>query len=295
MRFHHLVFLISINIIWGFNFIAVNYVVADLSPVLSNASRFMLVALALAPFLRIIKGQMRQVLWVATVLGVFHFGMFMLAMSLTGGVSELAIVNQLSVPFSTILAVILIGEVVHLPRIMGITISFLGVMIMGFEPHIFAHMDAVLVMAMAAFLVSYATILMRKLRHVKAMTIQAWVALVGFSGSVILSIIFESGQVEALKTISSSAVWGLLYSAIGASVIGHGGVNYLLRHYEVSVISPYMVLTPVFGVVGGVFVLGEILTTRMVVGAVLTLIGVLVITFRNSSRRAKVQANTEII
>lgn len=104
MRFHHLVFLISINIIWGFNFIAISYVVADLSPILSNASRFLLVALALSPFLKVIKGQMRQVLWVATVLGVFHFSMFMLAMSLTGGVSELAIINQLSVPFSTILA-----------------------------------------------------------------------------------------------------------------------------------------------------------------------------------------------
>ena len=72
-------------------------------------------------------------------------------------------------------------------------------------------------------------------------------------------------------------------------------MNYLLRHYEVSVVSPYMLLVPVFGVMGGVFVMDETLTSRMIIGGLLTLGGVAIITLRNYVRKVKLQANTEIV
>ena len=295
MHLHHLAFVILINMIWGLSFIALKYSVADLSPLLANAGRFLFVAIALLPFLKIVKGRMRQVLWVATIFGVFHFGIFIFAISLSSGVSEVAIAAQLSVPFSTLLAIVMLKEVVHVPRVLGITISFMGVLVMGLDPEIFAHIGSIICMATAALLVAYATILMRKLKDIPAMTLQAWVALMGFGGSVLLSAIFESGQVEAVKNISSPAVYGLVYSAVGSSIIGHAGVNFLLRHYEVSVVSPYMLLTPVFGVLGGVLILDETLTTRMMAGGLLTLAGVAIITLRNYIRKVKIQANTEIV
>jgi O-acetylserine/cysteine efflux transporter len=295
MRLHHLAFILIINMIWGLSFIAIKYTTAELSPFLINSLRFLIVALALFPFLKVIRGQMRDTLLVAIVLGVFNFGIMVTAVSIAGGVSEIAIVSQLGVPFSTLLAIIMLGEVVHIFRIMGIVVSFLGVVIMGFDPKVFAHIDAMLLIALSALLYAYANILMRKLKNIPAMTLQAWVGIVGFVGSVLLSAILETGQIEAVKNLSSTAIWALFYSAIGASVIGHSGMNYLLRHYEVSVVSPYMLMMPVFGVLGGVFILDEILTPRIIIGGVLTLAGVGLITLRNQMRKVKIQVNTEIV
>lgn len=295
MRFHHLLLLLLINMIWGGSFIAIKFATAELSPVLTNTLRFFIVSLALLPFLKIIKGHMKHVLWVATILGIFHFGIMITAVSLSGGVSEIAIVTQLGVPFSTLLAILMLGEVVHKLRIIGIAISFIGVMVMGLDPDIFGHIEALLLMALSALVYAYANILMRKLKNVPAMSLQAWVAIAGFGGSIALSAILETGQIETISTLSSKPILALLYSAIGSSIIGHAGMNYLLRHYEVSVVSPYMLLMPVFGVMGGVFILDETLTVRMIIGGLLTLGGVGIITLRNQMRKVKVQVNTEIV
>lgn len=295
MRIHHLAFILLINMIWGLSFIAIKISTAELPPFSINALRFLIVAIVLLPFLKVIKGQMRSMLAVSVLLGVFNFGILITAVSLAGGVSEIAIVAQLGVPFSTLLAIMLLGEVVHILRIIGIAVSFLGVLIMGFDPQIFAHIDAILLMTLGALLYAYANILMRKLKHVPAMTLQAWVAIVGLLGSVVLSSIIETGQIEAIQNVSSKAILAIFYSALGSSIIGHSGMNYLLRHYEVSVVSPYMLMMPVFGVMGGVFILDETLSARMIIGGILTLGGVSIITLRNQMRKVKIQVNTEIV
>ena len=295
MRIHHLAFILLINMIWGLSFIAIKISTAELPPFSINALRFLIVAIALSPFLKVMEGQMRSMLAVALLLGVLNFGILITAVSMAGGVSEIAIVAQLGVPFSTLLAVLILGEVVHIVRIIGIAVSFLGVLIMGFDPQIFAHIDAILLMALGALLYAYANILIRKLKHVPAMTLQAWVAIVGLLGSVILSSIIETGQIEAIQNVSSKAIWAIIYSALGSSIIGHSGMNYLLRHYEVSVVSPYMLMMPVFGVMGGVFILDETLSVRMIIGGILTLGGVGIITLRNQMRKVKIQVNTEIV
>ena len=107
-------------------------------------------------------------------------------------------------------------------------------------------------------------------------------------GSLLLSFMFETGQVDMVKTAPTSAWLAVLYSGIASSVIGHGGANYLLRKYEVSVVSPYFLLTPVVGVIAGVVLLGEDFTWRMAVGGALTLTGVLVVTLRNNARSARI-------
>ena len=41
----------------------------------------------------------------------------------------------------------------------------------------------------------------------------------------------------------------LLFTAFGASLIGHNGYYYLLQRYEVSLIAPLSLLSPILGVV----------------------------------------------
>jgi len=293
MKTRDVLLVILVTLVWGLNFIAVKWAVEDLPPLVANAIRFVVVVIVLLPFLKVIPGRMKDLAMAAVSLGVIHFGAVFMGMQLAGGVGAVAIASQLNVPFSTILAIIILKETVGWKRVVGIALSFIGVMVLGFDPSVFAYWDALLIIVFASFMYAVSAILMRKLKEVRAVTTQAWVGLAGIIGSAILSSMFETGQFEAIANTSAKAWAAVVYTGIGSSVIGHGGANYLLRKYEVSVVSPYFLMMPIFAVGSGILVLGEEFTWRMAVGALLTLSGVLVVTLRNSAR-AKSLAVAEV-
>ncbi len=156
-----LLFLVFINLVWGLNFIALKWAVADFPPLVSNAIRFLIVAIVLAPFLRHTVGRFREVLGVAFLLGVLHFGIVIMAMKLSQGVTSVAIVSQLSIPFATIFAILMLKEHVGWKRVAGIAFSFAGVLIIGFDPVIFSQGTALVMMAVGAAFIALSTIYMR--------------------------------------------------------------------------------------------------------------------------------------
>lgn len=277
---------ILIAAVWGFNFLATKWAVEDFPPMLANSIRFMIVLIVLSPFLRRVPGKAVQLAAASILLGVLHFGLLFWGMKLSDGVGSVSIASQLNVPFSTILAIIILKETVGWWRIMGISISFLGVILLGFDPVIFAYWDGIITVILAAFVYAVAAILMRQLKDVPASTTQAWVAVAAIPGSLLVSLLVEAGQWEAIQTAETRAWLAVLYTAIASSIIGHGGANYLFRKYEVSMVSPYFLVMPFFSVAAGVLVLGEVVGWEMAVGGLMTILGVFIVTIRNNRRVA---------
>jgi len=281
----HLLFALAINFIWGFNFIAVAAAVDSLPPVLSNAMRFAIVLIALAPFLRRVRGQMGALLAIAFIMGVMHFAMMFTAMAVAIDIAPLAIAAQTNIPFATLLAVLILGERIGLWRTAGIAVAFIGVVVMGLEPKGFGQINALALMLFAALAYGVAAILMRRLRGASPMTVQAWTAAAAVPGSLLLSAGLESGQIAALTNAPWQAYAGIAYAGIAASILGHGGMYYLIQRYPVSVVAPYFLLAPIFAVISAVLVLGERLELQELVGGALTLAGVLLITLRQRRRQ----------
>jgi len=136
----------------------------------------------------------------------------------------------------------------------------------------------------SAFVGSFASILMRQVKEVPVFEMQALIATMSWPVLVVLSVIFESGQVEAARTASLIQWGGIAYVALMSSLIAHAGFYWLLQRYEVSQITPLTLLAPLFTVVFGVILLGETLTWRIVIGAVVTLVGVAIISMRQPTR-----------
>jgi len=284
MRPIHVMLAFLVAAVWGFNFIAAKWAVQDFPPLFANGLRFLLVLVVLFPFLRVVPGKMAQLLKVAVALGVVHFGLLFWAMSLADGVGSISIASQLNVPFSTILAIIILKETVGWKRVFGISISFAGVLFLGFDPVIFSYWDAVGFIVCAAFVYAVSAVMMRQLRDVPATTMQAWVALAGLIGSFAVSSVLESGQLESLSSAGTRAWLSVGYAGLISTVIGHGGANYLFRKYEISMVSPYFLVMPFFSVMGGVLILDEVVGWEMVVGGGMTIFGVLIVTLRNNQR-----------
>jgi O-acetylserine/cysteine efflux transporter len=203
--------------------------------------------------------------------------MIFVGLNAGGNIASIAITTQLYVPFSAIFASVFLREKISLVSLLSITLAFGGVMVIGFDPIVFNHLDAILWVAGAALVMAVATILMRQCPNLGVFRLQAWIALVALPSLLLLSSVFESGQVEILSNVRFIDFWTPLYSAVGASIVGHGIVYYLLGKYPVSIVTPLLLPTPIIATFLGVLIFGDILGWKLIVGGVMTLLGVMML------------------
>jgi O-acetylserine/cysteine efflux transporter len=284
----HLLLMLLICTIWGFNFVAAKVGVEQMPPLLFVGLRFSILALVLIPYLKPAPGRMRDVLTIAMFNGAIHFGLMFIGVALVPA-SVVAVVVQLNAPFATILSIVFLGEVVRWRRWAGIALTFLGVMSISFDPHVFDSLTGVLFSAAAALSGAIAAIYMRRLTGVGMFQLQSWTAITTAPLLLLASLTFETGQLDAVANTNAVGWAALLFTAFGASLIGHNGYYYLLQRYEVSVIAPLSLLSPILGVVFGIWVLDEPLTARLMLGATIAFIGVGVLAIRG-----KVPVESEI-
>jgi len=293
MKPGHVALVILANVVWGFNFVAAKHGVTHFPPIFFSSLRFFIVLIFAFAFIRIVRGQMRYVLGSVLTMGVLHYSLMFTAMKLADQVSALAVVVQLFVPFSTVIAVIFLGERIGAWRIGGLVLAFVGVMIIAFDPGVFSYVEAVGLALMAALAAAVSTVFIRSMHNVGVFNLQGWMAVISAPCLLGVSWLFEDGQVEAFYTADALAWSSIAFSAIGASLIGHGIIYYLLRRYPVTVTMPYTLLTPVLGVIFAVIFLGDSLTLRIVFGGLVTLGGVGLISLREARIRAKEKALIE--
>jgi O-acetylserine/cysteine efflux transporter len=137
MTLPHIALVLLISAIWGFTFVASKVGLDHFTPLFFTGLRFLLVALLLSPFLKPVKGSMKEIFWIAVSVGILHFTFMYLGINAAGGVTAVAIASQLIAPFSLILAIIFLKETIGWRRIVGIIMAFGGVMVLGFDPVIF--------------------------------------------------------------------------------------------------------------------------------------------------------------
>lgn len=278
----HLALALLVNVLWGCNLVAGKIGVTHFPPLYFSGLRFALVTLLLLPWIRPQPGRMRQVVRLALTAGALHFSLLFVGMRLSGDVSSVAIVVQLNVPFATLLAVFLLGERIGWWRSLAIAVAFGGVVVIGFDPRAFGYLDGLLLIVAAAFVWGLSQVLMRELSGVGVLALQGWIALISAPVMFALSFLLEQGQLAATLAANAEALGALAYTVVLGSIIGHGATYFLLTRYPVSTVSPMLLLTPLFGVVAGVLVLGDVVTLQIALGGVVTIAGVAVVTLRGS-------------
>ncbi len=280
MSVSHLALAMIVNLIWGFNLVASKYGVEHFPPMFFTGLRFVFIVLVLLPWLKPIKGKMKEMLSIAFVLGVVHYSLMFTGLALSADVSSVAIAIQSNVLFATLLAVVFLGERIGWRRSAALVAAFGGVVLIGFDPNVLEHLDSLVLVLIAAFAFAIGTILIRRAGQMNVFSMNAWIAVVAAPGLFILSANFEKGQMEALQSDAWLPWAAVAFSAIGATVIGHSGAYYLWQRYPVNLVSTILLLSPVFGVVFGVMFWGDQLTWKLIVGGLATLLGVAVITIR---------------
>lgn len=277
---HHLALLVFVNFLWGVNLLTIKLGVAEIPGINFAALRVAVMLVICLPWLRWFPGQMRPLMMIGLCTGAGGFGLLALGLGLSKDVSTVAIFTQLMVPFSTLLSVLMLGEVIHWRRKTGIALAFAGVLIIGFDPRALSYWPGLLCVSLQALAAAVGMIYVKRLTGVAPMQMQAWISVVALPVLAALSLLMEHDQWHAMYAASIAAWSAVLFAVIGSSLVGQTLFFYLLKRYPVSSVAPLTVLQTVFGMLLGVFVNHDQMTGRMWLGGLITLIGVLIIELR---------------
>jgi O-acetylserine/cysteine efflux transporter len=286
------VFLVLImNLAFGASIISAKIGVIEFPAFLFTTLRFLIVAIVLIPFLKIHKGQMINILIISILGGGLHFGFFYLALDNSNYVSSVAIVLQLGIPISTILSAIFLKEIIRWRRILGIILSFAGVITLMFEPTIFSDLDGVYFALLAATAISISMIFMKKLDGIKVFDLQAWLALISALMLGIVSLTIETNHYEVIINASYLAWGAVIFTSLIATGIGHATFYYLITNYDVSKITPLTLIVPIFAIINSLIVthfdlfdgFNESISIKIIIGAAMTLLGVGIVMIREKN------------
>lgn len=265
--------------IWGGNFVAMRMGALEIPPYFLLGLRLTLASLALVWFLRSPRGIVVPLILIAATMTTIHFGLALIGLQFIDAGTG-AIAMQTAVPFAALLAWILFREPLGWRRVFGMVVAFAGIVVLTGVPRIGARLDLLALMMLSAFFFSVATIQIKRLGPQVFMSLNGWISIFGALLAFAVSLIFETGQIEATLDARLATLAGIAYMALGASVFGQGLWYRLLPRYDTNQVMPFTLLVPVLGVLFGVLLLDETLTWRIAVGGLVTVAGVALIVLR---------------
>ena len=273
MKFTHILMAISVPLIWGTGFVVAKGAISEFPPILLMAFRFLVTSLVLIWFVKPPIGQLRALFLIAIVASAIQYSLTFTGLKgLDAGFA--ALIVQLEVPFLVILGAILLREKPSKRKWIGIAIAFSGVGLLIGKVEFGNAWTSVVLVILGAFTWAVGQILVRKLKNIDGLTTTAWVAVFATPQLFLMSLVFESDHVNLVMNASSSVWWSVLYLGLIMTALGYYFWNTLIRTYEIEKVAPFLLLLPVFSLLGGIVFLEEIVSTMKILGGLIVILGV---------------------
>lgn len=265
-------------VLWSANFIFIKFVLNEFEVFTALFYRLMLVAIILLPFVKRPQKSEYIILGLTTIVLVpGHYGLLFLSLMSTTSVGSISVVIQLSIPFSVLLAWIFYKDYPGYLRLTGLSISFIGIVALFYEPSMFDNLGALSLGTGSALCLGLYFNLVKKIRKLSSLGIIAYTSLLGLPCLYFLMLFNGESLISAFE-IQSKLAWGsFLFTVVGSSIIGHGLWAWLAKYQSISLISPFLLLVPVLAVALSAFVFNEIITFYFIMTASIIIFGIFLV------------------
>lgn len=276
---------IIVVILWGLNFIAIKYGLADAPPLLLGALRFLA---AVFPAIFFIKRPPVPWPWLIALglsinVGQFAFLFMGMGNGMPAGLASLVMQSQ--VFFTLAIAAAVLKERWRWYHVAGLTLAASGMLVIGLQQNTDMRPLGFWLVVGAAFSWAIGNVITRK--ATQGVPPFSMLALVIWSGAVaivplaLLSWWLEGPEAWARATadFSGTTALAVAYLAYAATLAGYGLWGRLLARYPAASVSPFGLLVPIVGMSSSALILGEGLTGGQLMGAGLVMVGLTVNVF----------------
>lgn len=264
---------------WGLGFALAKVGMDQFPPFMIMSMRFALSALVLLWFVKIPWGHLKSIFAIAMVSATIQYGLTFNGLKNIDA-STAIIVVQLEAPMLALLGALFLSERLGWKKISGMVLAFAGVALIAGEPRLEGSLLYVFMVGAGALTWAVGQLMIRKLKEVGGLTMLAWVSVFAAPQMAIASMIFETGQIEAIQQATIEQ-WGIvLYLGLIMTAIGYSAWYTLVKNVPFSSVAPFLLLTPVTTLVFSYFVIGDVFTGTMAVGSLLVLGGIAITTIQ---------------
>lgn len=280
MRPLYVLYALITALCWGANFVAAKIGMEHFPPLLLLTLRFALVAAILLPFYWRRTIPFHVLLPMSLILGTAHFALMFTGIAKGLDLATAIITAQLGVPFSCLLSAMLFDDRLGPWRSFGMVVAFIGIMFIAGTPQVVANFYPFLMVMGASFCWASGNILLKRQGTANVLEMLAWLSLLVVPQMLLLSLLIESNHWELLITAPASAVIAVLFTAVASTVVAYGLWYHLLQNCEVSRVTPFNLLVPIFGIAIAQIFYQDPLSMKVLIGGAITLGGVAIIVFR---------------
>jgi|TARA_B100001540_G_scaffold278893_1_gene267336 O-acetylserine/cysteine efflux transporter len=285
MQLKHLLLILIITILFGSAYPVQKVIFNEnVPPLLMGSLRMLVVFLCLVPFwkFKIPDKQYWLPLFCFSISMGFLANVFMtLSLNTAKIVSPIIIGSQLAIPFAILLSSFFLKEKVSLKKWLLIFVSFIGIILLGFDPLIRDEIFALILISFMALFYATAQVFSRYLKNLEVTLTNAVMGFIGFIFLIISSSIFEGEVMKEIQNISLQSWLLILHSGIFVSIGAHMSMFYLYRLYPVNKVFPFYALFPVFGVILTFIIFYEIPTLITIVGGLIVIVSTFLINREN--------------
>ena len=274
-------------LIWAGNVIAIKLAIAETAPLTALALRFGLTGLVFLPFARGLTGPvLRKLAEIALLMGFAHQGLLFIGMTyLPAGITALLLQTQ--VIFAALIGIFVFRERTGWRTWTGIVLGVAGVAVMFGAGHApgdgFAAGFGILIAS--TVMLAFAYMRMKQLPPVPPGAFLLGINGLAFPPVMLASLVADTPSWAALP----GADWHILGGVIAFQIVfvglSHILWQRLLARNPISLVTPFVLLLPLFGVAMAVALLGEALTAAMAAGGAITTLGVGIIIVRSAQKK----------
>jgi len=265
---------VLVALLWGVQFVVIKVGLAAFPPLFFVGLRFAAVAAILLPFVgRPTRRELGPMIAISVFFGGLNFALFFVGLG-QGLASVSAVANQLSTPFTVLLAWPFLGERPSMRVIIGVALAFGGVALTVAEPDASVKIVPTLLVIAAGFALAVGSVLTKRYGPFEPIKLMAWMSLFTVPQVMLTSVAIEHGQLASLHEAGQTAWLAFAYTVLFGAVAGWGLWFWLIARCSMTRVAPFALLQTVFAVIAGAVFLHEPLTATLVVGAVICIAGV---------------------
>ena len=278
MPLKHLFILIFIMIAHGSAFPVAKLALNNsVPPILMASLRMGLVFLLLIPFWKFRlpnKRFFKPLILFSVSMGVLVYVFMNLSLFHSSIIAPIILGSQLAIPFGILASAFLLNENISKNKWILIFTSFLGIIIIFFDPKLTENYLGLFFASLMALFFGLAQVYSRQLKELPISMINASTGIFGFIILIIISVFIEGNVQENIKQINFESWMLISYQAVIVSLCAHLLMFYLYKFYTVGKIFPFYSLFPIFGIILTYLVFGEVPTILFILGGIIVITSV---------------------
>jgi len=267
-----------VAVLWGFNFVVIDWGMGDMPPLLFAAIRFVLVAFPACLLVPRPRVSWRVLVAVGTFMSLGQFGFLYASMHAGMPPGLAALVLQSQVVFTIVIATVVLRERTSRAQVTGVGLGVAGLVVvaLGRDGHI--GLGALLLCLLAGLSWGIGNVVARAARVPGGLGLAVWSAVVVPVPLLLLSLLLDGPQAigTGLAAVGWHAVLSTAYTVVMSTMVGFGVFNGLLARHPSGRVVPWVLLVPVVAMMCAWALVGEEPGTAELVGAALLVVGVLV-------------------